>query len=65
MNELLRTRDRLSTMGFAAAVEPIVAYAWGGIKADAVVTDAPPEVVMRLLRGTRFELRYSGTWAYM
>jgi hypothetical protein len=52
-------------MGFAAAVEPIVAYAWGGIKADAVVTDAPPEVVMRLLRGTRFELRYSGTWAYM
>lgn len=64
MMELVRAREALGMMGHAAELVRVRAWRWGGIAVDAVVTDAPPEVVAELLAGTRWEPMPGGRRAF-
>ncbi|MBS0002325.1 MAG: hypothetical protein KFF45_04515 [Thioalkalivibrio sp.] len=55
MKELEAARDALRAMGHPARLERVRAWTWWLRAVDAVVTDAPPEVVAQLLPGTRWE----------
>lgn len=54
MMELVMAREALGMMGHEARLERVPAWTWGLRAVDAVVTDAPPEVVALVLPGTRF-----------
>lgn len=54
----------LRARGFSADLARVRAWSWGGLAVDAVVTDAPPEVVGGLLVGTRWEPMAGGLRAF-
>ena len=54
----------LRAMGFSADAAKVRAWSWGGLAVDAVVTDAPPEVVCGLLPCTRWEPMAAGLRAF-
>jgi hypothetical protein len=65
MLELVIARTALNMMGFSAEVAlGVCAASWGGIKVDAVVTDAPPEVVANVLSGARWSPVAAGQRAF-
>jgi len=64
MKELVVAREALGMMGHAAEVARVRAWQWGGIAVDAVVTDAPPEVVAAVLAGARWEPMPGGRRAF-
>ena len=65
MMELMVARMALEMMGFQAVVaHGLRATSIGGIKVDAVVTDAPPEVVVTVLPGARWEPECGGRRAF-
>ena len=54
----------LRARGFSADLARVRAWSWGGVAVDAVVTDAPAEVVSGLLVGTRWEPMAAGLRAF-
>lgn len=65
MMELVIARTALNMMGFQAEIaHGVRASSWGGIKVDAVVTDAEPEVVDSVLPGARWEPMAAGQRAF-
>lgn len=63
--ELISARAALGMMGFEAEVaHRLRAWSWGGVAVDAVVTDAPPEVVGLVLAGARWEPMAGGRRAF-
>lgn len=65
MMELVVARMALEMMGFQAELaQGVHATSIGGIKVDAVVTDAPPNVVVTVLPGARWEPECGGKRAF-
>lgn len=65
MMELVVARAALGMMGFEAEVaHGLRAWSWGGIAVDALLTDAPPEVVGLVLAGPRWEPLVGGRRAF-
>lgn len=65
MMELVVARAALGLMGFEAEVaQGLRAWSWGGIAVNALVTDAPPEVVGLVLAGARSEQMTGGRRAF-
>lgn len=65
MMELVIARTALNMMGFQAEItHGMRASSWGGIKVDAVVTDAEPDLVACVLPGARWEPMTAGQRAF-
>lgn len=65
MMELMVARMALQMMGFRAELaQRVHATSIGGIVVDAVVTDAPPKVVVTVLPGARWEPECGGQRAF-
>lgn len=65
MMERLIARTALNMMGFQAEIaHGVRASSWGGIKVDAVVTDAEPKLVDSVLPGARWEPLSGGQRAF-
>ena len=65
MMELMVARMALQMMGYQAELaQGVRATSIGGIKVDAVVTDAPPKVVATVLPGARWEPECGGQRAF-
>jgi hypothetical protein len=63
--ELLVARMALRMMGYEAEIAVGVhATSIGGMRVDAVVTDAPPKVVATVLPGARWEPECGGQRAF-
>lgn len=63
--ELVAARAALGMMGFEAEIaHGLHAWSWGRIAVDALVTDAPPEVVGLVLTGARWEPMPGGRRAF-
>ena len=63
--ELLVARMALRMMGYEAEIaRGVRATTIGGIRVDAVVTDAPPKVVVTVLHGARWEPECGGCRAF-
>lgn len=65
MMELMVARMALEMMGFQAVIaQGVHATSTGGIRVDAVITDAPPKVVVTVLPGARWEPECGGQRAF-
>lgn len=65
MMELMVARMALEMMGFQAVIaQGVHATSIGGIRVDAVITDAPPKVVVTVLPGARWEPECGGQRAF-
>lgn len=65
MLELVIARTALDMMGYRAELaQGVRANTIGGIVVDAVITDAPPKVVVTVLPGARWEPECGGKLAF-